>query len=117
MIAKSVAKGKGANLRYVRHYPEGALFGHPIGYSFVQYGNSEFEKFHNAELIGENSEFETILDELTGAKQEGNDIVTNLDAEAQQVALSDLEGAGLRRRRRDRTEHRRGQGDGLEQAV
>ncbi|HEY2716576.1 MAG TPA: penicillin-binding transpeptidase domain-containing protein [Solirubrobacterales bacterium] len=95
VIAKSVAEGKGANLRYVRRYPEGSLYGHPIGYSFEQYGNSEFEKYHNDELIGENSEFESILDEITGAKQEGNDIVTNIDAEAQRVALSDLEAAGF----------------------
>jgi peptidoglycan glycosyltransferase len=95
VIAKSVAKGKGAELRYVRRYPEKELFGHPIGYSFVQYGNSEFEKFHNDELVGENSEFESILDQLTGAKQEGNDIVTNIDSEAQRLALSDLEEAGF----------------------
>ena len=95
VIAKSVAKGKGSNLRYVRRYPEGPLYGHPIGYSFVQYGDSEFEQFHNDELIGENSEFESILDEITGKKQEGNDIVTNIDAEAQRVALSDLEAAGF----------------------
>jgi peptidoglycan glycosyltransferase len=95
VIAKSVAKGKGADLRYIRKYPEGSLYGHPIGYSFVQYGNSEFEKFHNEELVGENSEFESILDQLTGAKQEGNDIVTNIDAEAQKLALADLEAAGF----------------------
>ena len=48
--------------------PEGALFGHPIGYSFVRYGESEFEQFHNDELIGEESEFSSILDELTGTQ-------------------------------------------------
>ena len=37
----------------------------------------------------------SILDQLTGAKQEGNDIVTNLDTAAQQVALSGLEEAGF----------------------
>ncbi len=95
VIAKSIGKGKGANLRYTRRYPEGSLYGHPIGYSFVQYGDSEFEQFHNDQLIGENSEFESILDEITGKTQEGNDIVTNLDAEAQRVALSDLEAAGF----------------------
>jgi peptidoglycan glycosyltransferase len=95
VIAKSIAKGKGANLRYVRRYPEGALYGHPIGYSFVRYGDSEFEQFHNEELIGENSEFESILDEITGRKQEGNDIVTNIEPAAQKVALSDLEEAGF----------------------
>jgi penicillin-binding protein A len=95
VIAKSIAKGTGANLRYVRRYPEGALYGHPIGYSFVRYGDSEFEQFHNEELIGENSEFESILNEITGRKQEGNDIVTNIEPAAQKVALSDLEEAGF----------------------
>jgi penicillin-binding protein A len=95
VLARSVAKGSGANRRYVRRYPEGALFGHPIGYSFVRYGDSEFEKFHNDELVGEESEFSSILDELRGRNQEGDDIVTNIDAEAQRVALGDLEAAGF----------------------
>lgn len=94
LIAKSVPKGKGANKRYVRRYPEGALFGHPIGYSFVKYGDTEFEQFHNDELIGEGSEFTSIADELLGHTQEGNDIVTNIDTEAQRLALAELEEAG-----------------------
>jgi len=95
VIAKSVAKGKGDALRFVRRYPEGALYGHPIGYSFVRYGDSEFEQFHNDQLVGEESEFSSILDELLGHAQEGNDIVTSLDPEAQRTALSDLEEAGF----------------------
>jgi len=95
VIAKSIAKGRGAEKQYVRRYPEGSLFGHPIGYSFVQYGDSEFEQFHNEELVGEDNEFSSILDELTGGTQEGNDIVTNIDTEAQRTALADLEEAGF----------------------
>jgi peptidoglycan glycosyltransferase len=95
VIARSVPKGHGASLRYVRRYPEGALFGHPIGYSFVEQGDSEFEQFHNDQLVGNESEFGSILDELRGKKQEGNDIVTNIDPEAQRVALSGLEAAGF----------------------
>jgi peptidoglycan glycosyltransferase len=94
VIAKSVGRGRGSEKHYVRRYPEGPLFGHPIGYSFVRYGDTEFEQFHNDELIGEETEFGSILDELTGATQEGNDIVTNIDSEAQRVALTDLEEAG-----------------------
>jgi penicillin-binding protein A len=95
VIAKSVAKGRGAEKRFVRRYPQGSLFGHPIGYSFVRFGDSEFEQFHNEELVGEESEFSSILDELTGGTQEGNDIVTNIDSEAQRTALADLEEAGF----------------------
>jgi peptidoglycan glycosyltransferase len=94
VIAKSFSKGHGSGKRYLRHYPLGSLFGHPIGYSFVQYGQSEFEKSHNAELTGEESEFGSILDQLTGTKQEGEQIVTNLDQKAQEVAMGDLEAAG-----------------------
>jgi peptidoglycan glycosyltransferase len=95
VIAKSVPKGHGSALRFVRRYPDGALFGHPIGYSFVRYGDSEFERFHNRELVGEESEFGSILDQLTGKKQQGEDIVTNLDLNAQRVALEGLEAAGF----------------------
>lgn len=95
VIARSVARGSGDSLRYVRRYPEGALYGHPIGYSFVRQGSSEFERFHNDELVGEGSEFTSLLDELRGRGQEGNDVVTNLDPAGQRVALSALEAAGF----------------------
>jgi penicillin-binding protein A len=95
VIARSVAKGRGDSLRYVRRYPEGALFGHPIGYSFVEEGDTQFEQFHNDELVGEDSEFSSILDELRGRRQEGNDVVTNIDPEAQRVALEGLAAAGF----------------------
>ncbi|HEX6152976.1 MAG TPA: penicillin-binding transpeptidase domain-containing protein [Solirubrobacterales bacterium] len=94
VIAKSVPKGKGDAKRYVRRYPEGSLFGHPIGYSFVQYGDTQFEQFHNEELVGEEGEFVSIVDELLGNKQEGNDVVTNIDADAQRTALAALQEVG-----------------------
>jgi penicillin-binding protein A len=95
VIAKSVAEGRGDERRFVRRYPEGALYGHPIGYSFVQFGDTEFEQFHNDELVGEEGEFVSILDELLGQTQEGNDIVTNIDPEAQRTGLEALEAAGF----------------------
>jgi peptidoglycan glycosyltransferase len=95
VIARSVPKGRGEALRYVRRYPEAGLYGHPIGYSFVRQGDTEFEEYHNEELIGEESEFTSILDELRGLQQEGNDVVTNIDPVAQRTALEGLEAAGL----------------------
>jgi penicillin-binding protein A len=95
VIAKSVGEGRRGEKVYTRRYPEGKLFGHPIGYSFVKYGDSEFERSHNEELIGEESEFSSIFDQILGRKQEGNDIVTNIDTEAQKVATADLEAAGF----------------------
>ncbi len=92
LIARSVGSGRGASRQYVREYPNGPLFGHPIGYSFAEQGNSEFEASHNGELIGEGSEFTSILDELRGRKQEGNNIRTNIDSVAQQTAVDLLAG-------------------------
>ena len=90
VVARSVAKGRGDARRYVRRYPEGQLYGHPIGYSFVEEGNVEFEKYHEDELVGNESEFKSIFDELRGEQQEGNDIVTNIDSNAQRTALEGL---------------------------
>ena len=95
VIAKSIPQGPKNEQTYVRRYPQGALYGHPIGYSFVKYGDTEFEQYHNATLIGEGSEFASIFDEIIGATQEGNDVVTNLDSEAQAIAQADLEAAGF----------------------
>lgn len=90
VIAKSLPRGRGDNLTYSRVYPTGSLFGHPIGYSFLERGNSEFEGFHDGELSGEEDEFTSILDELEGQTREGNDVVTSLDPAAQQIAVDAL---------------------------
>ena len=95
VIARSVPKGRGSSRRYVRRYPQGALFGHPIGYSFVREGDSELEKSHNDELVGSGSEFSSILDQLNGGRQQGDDVATNLDPAAQRVALEDLQEVGF----------------------
>jgi peptidoglycan glycosyltransferase len=95
VIARSVPKGRGDARRYVRRYPGGSLYGHPIGYSFVRQGDSEFEQYHNDELIGNDSEFSSILDELSGREQRGDDIVTNIDPAAQEAALADLAEVGF----------------------
>src|SRR3954452_4847644 len=96
VIARSVQKGRGDALRYVRRYPGGSLFGHPIGYSFVEQGDSEIEEFHNDELVGNENEFASIIDELAGKAQEGDDIVSTIDRGAQNLAMQELaqQGAG-----------------------
>jgi penicillin-binding protein A len=95
VLARSVREGRGENLHYVRRYPHGSLYGHPIGYSYFEDGDSEFEAFHNDELVGNSSEFGSILDQLNGGSQRGNDIVTSIDPAAQHVALQDLEASGF----------------------
>jgi peptidoglycan glycosyltransferase len=92
VIARSTREGKGAGRFFTRQYPQGALFGHPIGYSFLDRGQAGFERFHNDELLGEETEFTSILDQLQGKRQEGDNIVSSLDPEAQRAALDGLGG-------------------------
>ncbi|HKG36298.1 MAG TPA: penicillin-binding transpeptidase domain-containing protein [Solirubrobacterales bacterium] len=92
VIARSVRRGRGNARIYLRRYPQGALFGHPIGYSFTELGQSEFEQFHDDELIGAEAEFASLLDELRGHRQEGDNIVSTLFPSAQQTAFEALGG-------------------------
>ena len=72
LIAESIPEGKGESLRYVRRYPEGQLFGNPIGYSFFTEGSSGFERFEEDVLTGNENEFVSLLDQIRGRAQEGS---------------------------------------------
>jgi peptidoglycan glycosyltransferase len=92
VIARSVPQGSGNNKVYVRRYPQGALYGNPIGYSFVTQGQAGFELSHNDELVGNKTEFLSILDELQGHQQQGDNVQSSLDPAAQRAALAGLGG-------------------------
>jgi peptidoglycan glycosyltransferase len=92
VIARSNPEGKGNNKIYVRHYPLGPLFGNPIGYSFVDRGRVGFELSHNDELVGNKTEFLSVLDELQGHAQVGDKVQSSLDPQAQRVAIDGLAG-------------------------
>ena len=92
VIARSRPVGKGNNRVYVRHYPQGPLFGNPIGYSFVTQGRVGFELSHNDELVGNKTEFLSVLDELQGHAQEGDNVQSSLDPAAQEAAVNGLAG-------------------------
>jgi penicillin-binding protein A len=92
VIARSIREGRGASRFFTRRYPQGSLFGHPIGYSFLDRGQSGFERFHNDELLGDETEFTSILEQLQGKRQEGDSIVSSLDPNVQQTALDALGG-------------------------
>jgi peptidoglycan glycosyltransferase len=89
LIARSTPSGKGENKIYGRSYPEGNLFAHAVGYSFEdqQVG---LERSRNDELTGEKNEFVSLFEELVGHDREGDDVHTNLDPQAQRVALQEL---------------------------
>jgi peptidoglycan glycosyltransferase len=93
LIAESVGRGRGPQRVYVRRYPQGSLFGNPVGYSFVDRGRIGIELSENDLLSGERNEFASLLDQVLNRKRAGDDITLTLDANAQRVATEALERA------------------------
>lgn len=90
VIARSVKDAQGV---YERRYPEGDLFGHPIGYSFVSRDQSGIEAFYNQQLSGGASQTDTILRQLVGNQDGGDELRTTLDVGAQKLAIDLIEQA------------------------
>ncbi len=78
---------------FVRNYPQGALFANPVGYSFVEVERTGIELSENDLLSGDQNEFATLIDQLSGSARVGADITLTLDAEAQRVATQALQAA------------------------
>ena len=91
-IAVNRSERKGGTRVFVREYPTGGLFAHPIGYSFLQNGRRGLEQFRNDDLAGKRNEFESIFAGLEGRDREGEDVVTNLDVSGTQAAVAGLAG-------------------------
>jgi peptidoglycan glycosyltransferase len=92
-LAVSEPQGSGDQRIFVRDYPQGELFGHPVGYSFIEFGNSEIERSENDVLIGRDNEFVSIIEQLEGQADEGSDLTLTLDADAQQIARDGIQNA------------------------
>ncbi len=92
VLARSVPRGKGQARLFERTYPEGNLYSHAVGYSFINRGSAGLERFRNDELIGEEDEFSSIFSELTSEQPEGSDVTTTLDPQAQSTARDALAG-------------------------
>ena len=91
VLARSVrARGRGI---YVRDYPTGSLFGHPVGYANLVQGQlSGIERSRNDALTGTTNELVSLLDELQGRRRAGHTVVTTLDPAAQRAATEALGG-------------------------
>jgi peptidoglycan glycosyltransferase len=88
-LAKSAKRASG---EYVRSYPSGSLFAHPLGYSFAFYGQAGLEKYWDDQLTGESQSVESLLDSLIGRGGDEQNMVTNLDVGAQRLAESQMAG-------------------------
>lgn len=88
VLARSVRDGE----IYRRQYPSGSLFGHPIGFYDVRFNRSELERYRNDYLAGRDDAIDNFLDELTGKRQAGSDVITTLEPDAQRAAFDGLAG-------------------------
>jgi penicillin-binding protein A len=91
-IAINHSERRGDARVFVRDYPTGGLFAHPIGYSFIQNGRRGLESSRNDDLAGKRNEFESIFAGLEGRDREGEDVVTNLDVAGTNAAVNGLAG-------------------------
>ena len=90
LLARSVAGGAGT---FRRAYPPAArLAAHVVGYSYVARGRASLEASRNAELTGESTALTSVLDDLRGRAERGDDVITTLDLSAQRAALQALGG-------------------------
>ncbi len=94
VLAISKPIGKGSSKYYTRHYPQGSLFGNPVGYDFISAGRTGIEESENDVLVGQKNEFSSILEQLQGQTQQGSNLTTTLDAGAQQLATDKLQSLG-----------------------
>jgi penicillin-binding protein A len=91
VIARSVRTREGT---YGRTYPTGAEFAQAIGYSYpLTLGRAGLERYRNAALTGQTqSNLQSILDELQGQSEKGDEVITTLDPPAQRAAIAALGG-------------------------
>ena len=79
---------------FFRRYPYGPLAAHVVGYSTVGRSRTGLERSLNDYLTASNANLSTLvdktLDELRGKPVRGNNVVTNIDLDAQEVALDEL---------------------------
>ncbi|HEV7751452.1 MAG TPA: penicillin-binding protein 2 [Baekduia sp.] len=91
VIARSTRDAEGV---YHRRYPTGALFGHPVGYSYANLGQTELERYRNDALLGMTNAITTTFEQLIGKQKEGDDVRTSLDPKAQRLALDEIAKVG-----------------------
>jgi penicillin-binding protein A len=81
-------------LKYLRNYPQSALYAAVTGYHSLIYNNSQLEYAENDILAGTDSRltFRRLADMFTGRDPAGGDVVLTLDPAVQEAAMAGLEG-------------------------
>jgi peptidoglycan glycosyltransferase len=89
LLARAVP---GPGETFERRYPTDDLFAHTVGYAYVDLGRAGLEESRNDELTGRRTELVTAIESILGRSNEGYDVRTTLDADAQQAAIGALAG-------------------------
>jgi peptidoglycan glycosyltransferase len=91
LLAHSVRDAKG-DVYQRRYSAEAQRFSHVIGYDYgLTIGRAGLERSRNDALAGvDDSELTSIVDDLSGKRTVGDDVITNLDPRAQAIALQAL---------------------------
>jgi penicillin-binding protein A len=92
VLARNRGERRDGTRVFVREYPRGGQFAHPIGYSFIRNGRRSLELFRNDDLVGDEDEFESILSGIEDRDREGKDVITNLDVAGTEAAVAGLAG-------------------------
>lgn len=79
-------------LKYLRRYPEGELYGHLTGYHSFVFGRTEIEQEYNEFLSARAPHLfpQRFVDDILGRDREGATVVTTIDPGLQQVATDAL---------------------------
>jgi peptidoglycan glycosyltransferase len=93
-LARNVERVVDGKTLFFRRYPYGPLAAHVVGYSTAGRSRTGVERSLNDYLTASNANLSTLvdraLDELRGKPVQGNDVVLDLDLDAQEVALEEL---------------------------
>jgi peptidoglycan glycosyltransferase len=94
VLAQSVESTPGDEFRYLRTYPQGALYGHLTGFYSIVSGRSGLERSFNEYLTGSADDLvpQRFIDEIRGRDPRGASVITTLDPALQQIAADALGG-------------------------
>jgi peptidoglycan glycosyltransferase len=90
VIATSVATKD--NLKYLRTYPGGELYGHVTGFYSIVFGTRGIESAYNDQLLGEGGviSMQDVEDSFLGSGEQGDDVKTTIDSRLQKTARDAL---------------------------
>jgi penicillin-binding protein A len=95
-LARNEEKKVDRRSLFFRQYPQGSLVAHLVGYSTVGRSRTGLERSLNDYLTAANANLSTLvdkaLDDFRGKVVQGNDVVTTINLDAQQVAMDALAG-------------------------